>query len=169
MVCRPLSFTLRRVHVYKYRITRSHYVLGAKGEPINEAGIKYYSDLIDALLAEGITPCVTIFHWDYPLALEEKYGGFISEEIVDDFVNYAQVLFDRLGDRVKHWITINEVCAHRSVHQISSDERDWAETIQPHIFTFLQSLAWKADGWDYERDMPKYVSSLIRESKHSVD
>lgn len=78
---------------------------------MNEAGIKYYSDLIDALLAEGITPCVTIFHWDYPLALEEKYGGFIDERIVDDFVAYAQILFERLGDRVKHWITINEVSA----------------------------------------------------------
>jgi beta-glucosidase/6-phospho-beta-glucosidase/beta-galactosidase len=76
---------------------------------VNEAGVKYYSDLIDALLAEDITPCVTIFHWDYPQALEDKYGGFIDERIVDDFVNYANVLFERLGDRVKHWITINEV------------------------------------------------------------
>lgn len=83
--------------------------VGGKGEAVNEAGIKYYSDLIDALLAEGITPCVTIFHWDYPQALEDKYGGFVDTKIVDDFVAYAQILFDRLGDRVKHWITINEV------------------------------------------------------------
>lgn len=76
---------------------------------MNEKGVKYYSDLIDALLAEGITPCITIFHWDYPLALEKKYGGFTSEEVIDDFVNYSKILFERLGDRVKHWITINEV------------------------------------------------------------
>jgi beta-glucosidase/6-phospho-beta-glucosidase/beta-galactosidase len=88
---------------------RPKLITGAKGEQVNEKGIKYYSDLIDALLAEGITPCVTIFHWDYPLALEKKYGGFISEEVVDDFVNYSKILFERLGDRVKHWITINEV------------------------------------------------------------
>lgn len=115
---------------------------------MNEAGIKYYSDLIDALLAENITPCVTIFHWDYPLALEEKYGGFIDTRIVDDFVNYAQILFERLGDRVKHWITINEV------RVLGSRELGRAHQ-QPHIFTFLQSMAWKADKWEYERDMPK--------------
>ena len=114
---------------------------------MNEKGVKYYSDLIDALLAGGITPCVTIFHWDYPLALEKKYGGFISEEIVDDFVNYSKILFERLGDRVKHWITINEA----SLFQQTGKTAD----CQPHIFSFLQSLAWKADGWDYERDMPK--------------
>lgn len=65
---------------------------------------------MDALLEEGIVPCVTIFHWDYPLHLKEAYGAFDSEQdIVRDFVSYADLLFQRLGDRVKHWITINEV------------------------------------------------------------
>lgn len=64
---------------------------------------------IDGLLAEGITPCVTIYHWDHPQELEDRYKGFYSEEIVSDFVAYAEVLFERFGDRVKHWITINEV------------------------------------------------------------
>lgn len=62
------------------------------------------------MLEEGIVPCVTIFHWDYPLHLKEAYGAFDSEQdIVRDFVAYADLLFERLGDRVKHWITINEV------------------------------------------------------------
>jgi beta-glucosidase/6-phospho-beta-glucosidase/beta-galactosidase len=70
--------------------------------------------------------------------------------VIDDFVAYSKILFERLGDRVKHWITINEVGFYLG----------WADTEhladnQPHIFTFLQSLAWKADKWDYERDMPK--------------
>lgn len=65
---------------------------------------------MDALLARNITPVVTIFHWDHPQALEDRYQGFYNEqEIVADFVNYSKVLFERLGDRVKHWITINEV------------------------------------------------------------
>jgi beta-glucosidase/6-phospho-beta-glucosidase/beta-galactosidase len=117
---------------------------------VNEKGIKYYSDLIDALLEEGITPCVTIFHWDYPQALEDKYGGFISEEVIDDFVAYSKILFERLGDRVKHWITINEV----RFPFVRADP-EYIANEQPHIFTFLQSLAWKADKWEYERDMPK--------------
>jgi len=65
---------------------------------------------VDALLAEDIVPFITIFHWDYPLHLVREYGAFESEQdIVRDFVAYADLLFERLGDRVKHWITINEV------------------------------------------------------------
>jgi beta-glucosidase/6-phospho-beta-glucosidase/beta-galactosidase len=52
---------------------------------------------------------VTIYHWDHPQELEDRYKGFYSEEIVSDFVAYAKVLFESFGDRVKHWITINEV------------------------------------------------------------
>jgi beta-glucosidase len=53
---------------------------------------------------------VTIFHWDHPLELENRYGGFYDDkEIVLDFLSYAQLCFDRFGGRVKHWITINEV------------------------------------------------------------
>lgn len=62
------------------------------------------------MIAEGITPCVTIFHWDHPQALEDEYGSFSNtERIVKDFVAYAELLFQRFGDRVKNWITINEV------------------------------------------------------------
>lgn len=64
---------------------------------------------IDALLEAGIQPCITIFHWDHPQALEDRYGSFSSPEIIDDFVDFARVLFERLGDRCKYWITINEV------------------------------------------------------------
>lgn len=83
--------------------------IGDCTKPVNEAGIKYYSDLIDALLEAKIQPAITIFHWDHPQALEDSYGSFASERIVDDFVGLAKVLFERLGDRCKFWITINEV------------------------------------------------------------
>jgi len=94
---------------------------------------------VDALLAEGIQPCVTIFHWDYPLHLAEKYGAFDSEEdIVRDFVAYADLLFERLGDRVKHWITINEVSFWLSYSYVR------LTYAQPHIFAFL-SQYWLTD------------------------
>jgi beta-glucosidase/6-phospho-beta-glucosidase/beta-galactosidase len=62
---------------------------------------------------------VTIYHWDHPQELEDRYKGFYSEEIVSDFVAYAKVLFERLGDRVKHWITINEVGRDISLQDIT--------------------------------------------------
>ncbi|KAL2503240.1 Beta-glucosidase [Forsythia ovata] len=64
--------------------------------------------LPDALLAQGIEPYATIFHWDVPQCLQDEYGGFLSDKIVKDFCEFAEVCFWEFGDRVKHWITLNE-------------------------------------------------------------
>ncbi|KAL5340096.1 glycoside hydrolase superfamily [Aspergillus crustosus] len=66
-------------------------------------------DLIEELLQNGITPFVTLFHWDVPQALEDRYGGMLNQErFVPDFVRYAHICFERLGPRVRHWITFNK-------------------------------------------------------------
>ncbi|XP_024020702.1 beta-glucosidase 12-like [Morus notabilis] len=75
---------------------------------VNFDGINFYNNLIDDLLQNGIKPVVTLFHWDLPQALEDKYGGFLSPDIVDDYHNYANLCFAQYGDRVKHWTTFNE-------------------------------------------------------------
>lgn len=77
--------------------------------PVNPKGIDFYSRLIDALLAAGITPHVTLYHWDLPQALEDRYRGWQSREVVDDFGAYATVVAKALGDRVTRWMTINEI------------------------------------------------------------
>ncbi|QRV84762.1 glycoside hydrolase family 1 protein [Ceratobasidium sp. AG-Ba] len=95
---------------YRFSISWSRVIpLGGRNDPINPQGIKFYSDLIDELLAAGITPFVTLYHWDLPQGLHDRYGGWLNkEEIVPDFVRYAKVCFEAFGDRVKHWLTINE-------------------------------------------------------------
>ncbi len=75
---------------------------------VNEAGIDFYSRLVDALLEKNITPYATMFHWDLPQSLQDRFGGFASPEITNRFADYASLLVRRLGDRVKHWITFNE-------------------------------------------------------------
>ncbi|PMD19045.1 glycoside hydrolase family 1 protein [Hyaloscypha hepaticicola] len=100
------------VTAYRFSLSWSRIIpLGGKEDPINEAGLEYYQNLVDELIENEITPFVTLFHWDTPQALEDRYGGMLDKENgtdTPDFVNYARVCFERLGDRVKHWITYNE-------------------------------------------------------------
>ena len=74
---------------------------------VNEAGLDFYDRVLDELLAAGIKPFVTLYHWDLPQALEEK-GGWPERATVDAFADYVEVVAGRLGDRVEHWITQNE-------------------------------------------------------------
>uniref|UniRef100_A0ACD5V5P6 Uncharacterized protein n=1 Tax=Avena sativa TaxID=4498 RepID=A0ACD5V5P6_AVESA len=81
---------------------------GTLGGGVNKEGITYYNNLINELLSKGLQPFVTLFHWDSPQVLEDKYRGFLNPNIINDYKDYAEVCFREFGDRVKHWITINE-------------------------------------------------------------
>jgi beta-glucosidase len=75
--------------------------------PANQAGLDFYDRLVDGLLARGIVPFVTLYHWDLPQALQDE-GGWPVRSTAEAFVDYADVVSARLGDRVTHWITHNE-------------------------------------------------------------
>lgn len=75
---------------------------------INQEGIDFYNGIIDALIENNIEPFITLYHWDLPQALEERYGGWVDRSIIEDFADYARICFQLFGDRVKYWITINE-------------------------------------------------------------
>ena len=74
---------------------------------VNQEGIDFYNDVINECLKHNIEPLVTMFHFDLPAALEKK-GGWSRRESVDEFVNFAKILYENYGDRVKYWLTINE-------------------------------------------------------------
>lgn len=95
------------VNAYRFSIAWPRIFPDGTGVP-NEEGIRFYNDLIDALLAAGIQPWVTLYHWDLPLTLDKLYGGWLSPRIITDFTAYADSCFSRFGDRVKNWITLNE-------------------------------------------------------------
>ncbi len=82
-------------------------ILPTGSGPLNPKGVEFYDRLIDELLAAGITPFVTLYHWDLPQALEDK-GGWPSLDTAYRFADYAGGVFTAYGDRVKHWITLNE-------------------------------------------------------------
>ncbi|KUG09192.1 beta-galactosidase [Solirubrum puertoriconensis] len=82
-------------------------VLPAGTGRVNQAGLDYYEQLVDGCLARGITPWLTLYHWDLPLALERR-GGWTNRAVVGWLSEYADLLARRLGDRVPYWMVLNE-------------------------------------------------------------
>ncbi|EIE24321.1 glycoside hydrolase [Coccomyxa subellipsoidea C-169] len=75
---------------------------------INQVGLKHYVDMVDFILSIGMEPVVTLYHWDLPQALQERIGGWNSEQVAPVFAAYAATMFEALGDKVTYWSTINE-------------------------------------------------------------
>ncbi len=98
---------------YRFSVSWSR-VLPAGIGTVNQPGLDFYDALVDELLAAGITPLPTLYHWDLPQALYDR-GGWTSPEAAAWFAEYAGVMAGRLGDRVRRWLTLNE----------------------PHVFSFI--------------------------------
>ena len=95
------------VGYYRFSISWSRVLPKGTIDKVNLLGIKYYNKLIDTLLANGIKPAVTLYHFDLPHALQDV-GGWHNPNISDIFNGYAQFCFKEFGDRVGIWLTINE-------------------------------------------------------------
>ncbi len=99
---------MKELGVRHYRLSVSWpRVIPAGTGSVNRAGLDFYDRLVDSLLEAGITPWVTLFHWDYPLELFRR-GGWLERASVGWFADYVKVVVERLSDRVSHWITLNE-------------------------------------------------------------
>ncbi len=101
---------------------------------INEEGLAFYDALIDELLAAGITPWVTLYHWDLPYALFLR-GGWLNPSSPLWFEDYAKVVIDRLSDRVSHWFTINEPQVFLQMGMVDGThapglQLDWPEALR---------------------------------------
>ena len=121
---------------YRFSISWSRILPEGRGR-VNPRGLDFYSRLVDHLLARGIRPLVTLFHWDLPAALEDR-GGWLEPAIAGWFADYAEVVFRALGDRVPMWATLNEpwvvmdagylhgvhAPGHRSVEEAASAARN---------------------------------------------
>jgi beta-glucosidase len=94
------------VNSYRFSVAWPR-VLPTGAGAVNEAGLDFYSRLVDGLLARGIAPMVTLYHWDLPQTLQDR-GGWAARETADRFADYATIVHRRLGDRVPYWLTLNE-------------------------------------------------------------
>ncbi|HLS47118.1 MAG TPA: GH1 family beta-glucosidase [Gemmatimonadales bacterium] len=94
------------LNAYRFSIAWSRIFPAGTG-PVNRAGLGFYDRLVDALLAAGIQPCATLYHWDLPAALDDR-GGWLNPDVAEWFGDYADTVVRALGDRVGLWATLNE-------------------------------------------------------------
>ncbi|HEX2721639.1 MAG TPA: GH1 family beta-glucosidase [Gemmatimonadaceae bacterium] len=94
------------VNAYRFSISWSRVLPNGTGI-VNDAGVDFYSRLVDCLLERGIAPNATLFHWDLPAALDDR-GGWLNPDIADWFADYSALMFGKLGDRIPMWATVNE-------------------------------------------------------------
>lgn len=119
------------IPAYRFSVAWPRVLPAGVGE-VNAAGLDFYERLVDELLASNIAPWLTLYHWDLPQALEDR-GGWRNRSTVDAFVEFADVVSRRLGDRVRHWTTHNEpwcasVLGHaQGVH--APGMRDWSAAL----------------------------------------
>ena len=92
---------------YRFSLSWSRIIPHADGK-VNPEGIAFYDSLINELLAAGITPIVTLYHYDMPVWADTELGGWRSRRIIPAFEHYCRVCFENFGDRVKYWLSINE-------------------------------------------------------------
>ncbi|XP_019051456.1 PREDICTED: beta-glucosidase 42 isoform X2 [Nelumbo nucifera] len=129
---------------YRFSISWSRIFPDGLGTKANEEGIAYYNNVINALLEKGIEPYITLYHWDLPSNLHESISGWLSEKIVKYFAIYAETCFASFGDRVKHWITINEplqTSVNGYCTGIFAPGRTENSLTEPYLATHYQLLA----------------------------
>ncbi len=127
------------VGAYRFSTAWPRIIPAGRGAP-NEQGLAFYDRLVDGLLENGITPWVTLYHWDLPQVLEDQ-NGWVNRATADAFAEYVDVVTRRLGDRVKDWITLNEPWCSSFLGYFNghhapgrTEPRIWLETVHTLLF-----------------------------------
>lgn len=168
---------MRNMNLDAYRFSISWSRILPKGKlkgGINQEGIKYYNNLINELLTNGLQPFVTLFHWDLPQPLEDEYGGFLSPLVINDFQDYAELCFKEFGDRVKYWITFNEPYSYsiggyaigifppgRCSKWLNSNCTDGDSGKEPYIVSHHQLIAHAAAAHVYKKKYQESQKGVI--------
>ncbi|HEY5716443.1 MAG TPA: glycoside hydrolase family 1 protein, partial [Psychromonas sp.] len=99
---------MKEMGLNAYRFSVSWPRIMPDGRSVNKKGVEFYHKVIDKLIESGVKPILTIYHWDLPQALQDQYAGWESREIIEDFTNFCQLLYQEYGSKVEYWVTLNE-------------------------------------------------------------
>ncbi|XP_021963511.1 lactase-phlorizin hydrolase isoform X2 [Folsomia candida] len=134
---------------YRFSLSWARIVpTGRVADGVNQAGIDHYNEVIDNLIAEGITPFITLYHWDLPLPLTWD-GSWLNEDIIEHFKDYARIVFENYGDRVKLWLSFNEphVFCFADWTYAYLNPFNWTQPVKPYICSHnilkAHALAWR--------------------------
>jgi beta-glucosidase len=153
------------VGAFRFSIAWPRVVPGGRG-PVNEAGLDFYDRLVDELLAAGIAPFPTLYHWDLPQALEDE-GGWTARSTAEAFVPFVEAVVDRLGDRIARWTTHNEPAVAswlgygRGIHAPGRTSPQDAVSAAHHLLL--------SHGWAVEvlrRDAPQAEVGIVLNLQH---
>lgn len=128
---------------YRFSISWSRILPEGRGA-VNEKGLAFYDSLIDELIAAGIEPCITLFHWDLPQALQD-IGGWSNPAMPDIFAEYVKVVTERYSDRVSYWMTLNEPQCHIIIGHIEGECAPKLQVAPSQAFRLIHSIL-KAHG-----------------------
>ncbi|CAD6186761.1 unnamed protein product [Caenorhabditis auriculariae] len=138
----------------EYRFSFSWSRIFADGTPnsLNPAGVLYYHEVLDELISHGITPVVTLFHWDLPQGLQDR-GGWLNRDVVDWYLDYAKFCFHEFGHKVQYWITHNEPIIHSTYGHCGlwgehapgglKEHCDWAPYVVGHHMLLAHAYAYR--------------------------
>ncbi len=124
---------MREIGLKAYRFSLSWSRILPEGTgAVNEQGLAYYDRLVDGLLEAGIEPWLTLFHWDYPLALQRR-GGWLNADSSQWFADYTAVVTERLSDRVTKWMTVNEPQCFIGLGHCTGEHAPGDRMAMPHV------------------------------------
>ncbi len=121
------------IKAYRFSISWPRLIPDGTGK-INEDGVRFYNELIDELVKNGIEPYITLFHWDYPLELYKR-GGWLNPESPEWFAQYSKIVVDLFSDRVKYWFTLNETQCFISVGHANGEHAPGLKMSEYEVMT----------------------------------
>ena len=151
--------------VFRYSISWARLFPNGDDKVPNELGLKFYDNIIDECLKNGMEPLITISHFDFPIVLVEKFGGWYNRELIDLYLRYCEVIFNRYKGKVKYWVTFNEInmsikAGPKTMGVIDEGQENYEEMLFQALHHQFVAAA-KATKLAHEIDKENKIGSMV--------